>query len=159
MVLALDPASYRMGWAVAAGPTLVAYGVLQAPRRASLGARLHFLVSRLEEIVSSYSVQIMAVEAVHARPGRTQAALQLARVSGVLELFAFQKGLPILFVPATRARQAVVGQGRASKEEVRDYLCQHYGLPEDVALDASDACLIALYATTYQKRSATPERR
>ena len=61
------------------------------------------------------------------------------------------RGVPVFEYAPLRVKQAVVGFGRASKEQMAQTLTQMLGLPEVLPLDESDALGLALcHALTWQ---------
>ena len=86
-----------------------------------------------------------------------QSMLKLGRAQGVAMAAALERDIPISEYEPRRVKQAVAGNGAASKEQVRRMLCQLPGVTEEtfanLPLDATDALAVALchyHSTTGQ---------
>jgi crossover junction endodeoxyribonuclease RuvC len=163
MVLGVDPGSLRTGYGVidahGSRQRLVDQGVLVAPRRWALPARLHFIHDGIADLIRQHDPEILAVEdAFHAVNTRT--ALVLGHVRGVILLAGAEAGLPVeAFSPAT-VKVQVTGYGRADKGQVALMVARILDLPEDTeAGDAADALAVALCGAQHAQASWEPERR
>jgi crossover junction endodeoxyribonuclease RuvC len=146
IVLGIDPGSHVTGWGVidAAGSKLqhLASGTIVAEGN-SLAARLLSIAVRLEEIMSRFSPQAVAVENIfHAK--NSHSALQLGQARGVALLIAAKSGASIHEYNPTQIKQSITGHGRADKEQVRKMVCMVLGPIAELRLDASDALAAAI---------------
>ena len=120
-VLGVDPGSRVTGWGIvrgpAAGPTLVASGVIKLTPTSSFAERLHRLQQELAAVVERHRPISAGVEApFHGASPR--AALQLAHARGVtLAVLAGAAVEVFEYSPAT-VKKSVTGNGRAPKEQV-----------------------------------------
>ncbi len=73
-----------------------------------------------------------------------QSALKLGQARGAAIVAAVHSGLPVAEYSALQVKQAVVGQGKAEKEQVQKMLKALLGLPEIAQADASDALAVAI---------------
>lgn len=98
---------------------------------------------RIDGILRDHAITVAAVEeAIYVQNYRTALTLGAARGSAIAALVL--RGIPLREYPPLRIKQALVGYGRASKEQVRRTLCQLVsGAREDLALDESDAAAVA----------------
>ena len=71
-------------------------------------------------------------------------AIVLGAARGVAVLAAAQKGLEIYEYPPKRVKQAVVGRGAASKDQVAFMIRALLGLTETPPSDAADAIAVGL---------------
>jgi len=148
-VLGLDPGSLRTGWGVVqAGPqgrdlTLVAAGVIAVPPRDDFASRLQGIHQQLQELIAQHQPTEAAVEGVFtAKNART--ALLLGQARGVALLAAAQAGLSVFEYPPAAVKKALVGTGRADKEQVRTMVGALLKDGRHLALDASDALALAI---------------
>lgn len=152
-VLGLDPGSLRTGYGVVQAaaqggkPSLVAAGAIQAPAKAELPQRLAAIFQELGALMDRYQPQEMAVEGVFtARNARS--ALVLGQARGVALLAGANHGLAIFEYPPATVKKALVGTGRASKDQVRTMVAALLGggqaLAGELSEDASDACALAV---------------
>ncbi len=162
-VLGLDPGSQRTGYAVVvSGPggrlSLVTAGVVSAPAKQALPQRLGAIHQQLSEIIQEHRPAEMAVEGVFtAKNART--ALVLGQARGVAILAGVQAGLSIHEYPPATVKKSLVGNGRASKEQVRAMAQRLAGINgKNLPLDASDALALALTHLQSRRLAATLER-
>jgi crossover junction endodeoxyribonuclease RuvC len=73
-----------------------------------------------------------------------QSALKLGQARGAAIVAAVHAGLPVAEYTALQVKQAVVGRGKAAKEQVQKMLTALLGLPEVAQADASDALAVAV---------------
>jgi crossover junction endodeoxyribonuclease RuvC len=162
-VLGLDPGSRCTGYAVVtpgAGGRMCLHraGAITAPRGAPVPERLGYIFSELARVIAELKPVEMAVEGVFtAKNART--ALVLGQARGVAILAGVRAGLSIHeYSPAT-VKKSLVGNGRASKEQVRAMALRLVGSgPSGMPLDASDALALALTHLQSRRLAATLER-
>lgn len=146
-VLGLDPGSVRTGWGViernghmARG---IAAGVIRVSERAPLGERLEAVHRGVCEVLREHRPDAVAIEEIFfAR--YAQAALILGHARGVALLAVTQAGLGVATYPPAVVKRAVVGSGRAEKQQVAQLVGALLGLRELPGEDATDALAIAL---------------
>jgi len=147
-VLSVDPGTQVVGYAVLdwAGDdaAVVEASVIRLTKFGSYTDRLLALHRALREIIQTYRPREVAVEDVFfARNPRS--ALLLGQARGVVLLTAAQLDLPIFEYTPAEVKQAIVGHGGASKQQVQRMVASLLHLesvprPHDVA----DALAIAL---------------
>jgi crossover junction endodeoxyribonuclease RuvC len=146
-VLGLDPGSVRTGWGVVerSGHTAraVAAGVIRVAERAPIAERLEAIHRGVCEVLKLHQPDAVAVEDIFfARFPR--AALMLGHARGVVLLAAAQAGLSVSAFPPAVVKRAIVGSGRAEKQQVALLVAAMLGLRELPGEDATDALAIAL---------------
>jgi crossover junction endodeoxyribonuclease RuvC len=146
-VLGLDPGSVRTGWGVVelVGQRVhgIAAGVIRAPERAPIAARLQQIHAGVCAVLKQYQPQAVAIEDIFfAR--HAQAALILGHARGVALLAAAQAELPVTAYPPAVVKRAIVGSGRADKQQVAQLVAAVLQLKELPSVDATDALAIAL---------------
>ncbi len=99
---------------------------------------------RIDQILQTYPVAVAAVEeAIYVQNYRTALTLGAARGAAIAAMVL--RGVEIHEYPPLRIKQALVGYGRASKEQVRRTLVQMVsGATEKISLDESDAIATAV---------------
>ncbi len=149
-VLGVDPGSRKLGWAVLVadrdGVRVVASGTLTPPKSAALAARLGFLLNELAALLSQHRVDALAVEQafVYKNP---KTALVIGQARGLPIALAAARGLSVHEYQPSVVKRAVVGSGRASKEQVRHMVQLQLRLPDLPQEDEADALAIALTHT------------
>ena len=148
-IIGVDPGSLRCGYGVVElrGSELctVEYGVIEAGRRAeTLGERLRLIFTRLQAVVERTAPHEAAIESLfYAR--NAQSLAKLAHARGVALLIFALAQLPVAEYAPRQVKQAVVGQGNATKEQVRYMVQRLLALRETPQMyDATDALAVAL---------------
>jgi len=150
-VLGLDPGSLRTGWGVVKpgpggrGLTLVACGALIPPARDPLDQRLCHIFQGLGQIIVEHQPREMAVEGVFTAQN-ARAALVLGQARGVALLAGALAGLSVHEYSPAAVKMALVGGGRAAKEQVRAMVeaLLRQSLPGHYSQDVSDALALAV---------------
>jgi crossover junction endodeoxyribonuclease RuvC len=122
VVLGVDPGTAATGYGVVRrGPggavTLVECGVIRTDARAPLAERLRDIHLGIAGVIARVRPEAMAVEGVfYAKNARTAVILGHAR--GAILLAASLQGVPVAEYPPAEIKSAVVGAGRATKDQV-----------------------------------------
>jgi crossover junction endodeoxyribonuclease RuvC len=121
-VLGVDPGLTRCGLGVIDGapgraPTLVAADVLRTPAGDDLAARLLALEAGIEEWLTAYQPDAMAVERVFSQHN-VRTVMGTAQAGAVAVVCAARRGLPVALHTASEVKAAVTGSGRADKDQV-----------------------------------------
>jgi len=126
-----------------AGLNYIYSEVLRSPR-GTLSQRLLYLHEHLMAIVKETGAEVMAVEDQFFGKN-VQTAFKTGQARGAALLAAARCELPVILIPPARVKMAVVGNGRASKEQVRHMVGQILNLSSlPSSLDCSDALAVAL---------------
>ncbi len=105
--------------------------------------RLHTLFSRLSEIIGEFRPESAAIEDVFVARNAAS-ALKLGQARGALVAACCAGGLRVAPYSPTRIKQAVVGFGRAEKQQVQHMVRMLLYPPEPLAEDAADALAVAI---------------
>lgn len=147
-VLGVDPGSSATGYGVVEGGgrdfRLIECGVIRSPRDGALAVRLLHIYHDLQAVIERLQPDCVAVEGVFYRENPRTAVI-LAHARGVALLAGAEAGLPVLEYPPAEIKLAVVGTGRATKEQVGYMVQKLLGLAEPPRpTDAADGCAAAL---------------
>ncbi len=148
LVLGIDPGVAITGYSLLEGSAeearLVASGVITTVSTFSLPRRLLALHEELSRLVARYRPDAAAAEELFfARNART--ALMVGHGRGVALLTLAEAGLAVHEYTPLQVKQAVVGYGRATKEQVQEMirlLLHLEAVPQPD--DAADAVAVAL---------------
>ena len=156
VILGIDPGTTVMGYGVIEivtnKPKLVAMGVLELHKYDDHYIKLGKIFARVVQLIESYQPQEMALEAPFFGKN-VQSMLKLGRAQGVAMAAGLSHGLPIFEYAPLRIKQAITGQGNASKEQVAMMLKQILKFDETPQfLDATDG-LAAAMCHYYQNQS------
>jgi crossover junction endodeoxyribonuclease RuvC len=149
-VVGIDPGTRIAGYAVVDFGThgnarVVDAGVFRLDADASLSVRLRQLFEDVTALLAEASPTHIALETVFSHPEHARTAIQMAHGRGVVLLAAERAGLPVAELPPAEIKKALVGSGRATKQQMQRAVMAQCGLdappePPDVA----DAIGIAL---------------
>jgi crossover junction endodeoxyribonuclease RuvC len=146
-VLGIDPGLTRAGWGVVeeAGGRLRAidHGTIGAAGE-EVPAQLSALHGRLADVIARTRPDEVAVERLFVtRNQRT--AIRVGQASGVILLAAAEAGLRVTEYGPLQVKQAVVGVGNATKDQVTFMVRRLLSLAEKPATaDAADALALAI---------------
>lgn len=120
-ILGIDPGFATVGWAVLDSERgnlqPVAYGAITTPAHTNFESRLLMIKRDLETIIDRYTPTEMAIEELFFNTNITT-GIAVAEARGVILCTAFEKGLKISEYTPLQVKQAVVGYGKAEKQQV-----------------------------------------
>ena len=153
IVLGVDPGTARTGYGVVASGegrlSLLECGVVRTRPRRPLADRIRHIFEAMQSVVQRFEPHVLSVEMVF--QGRNpQSALTLGHARGAILLAGALAGVQIAEYSPTTIKSAVVGSGRATKEQVGFMVKTHLRLvsapsPDDAADGVAAAlchCLI-----------------
>lgn len=150
IIIGIDPGTNVMGYGVLGikhrKPTLIAMGVLMLNKFDDRYLRLRRISERVTELIEQYLPDEMAIEAPFYGKN-VQSMLKLGRAQGVAMAAALVRDIPIAEYAPLKVKQAITGNGGASKEQVAEMLRRILSIPQDTLdphLDATDALGVAL---------------
>lgn len=156
-IIGLDPGTNILGYAIVdqmgQDLRLVQMGVLNISSYPTHQDKLKEIFLQLQEIIETFLPGIMAIEAPFFGKN-IQSMLKLGRAQGVAMAAAMTMGLDIHEFSPKRIKQAVTGNGNASKEQVAAMLSHILKSPiQSQALDATDALAAAV---CYHQQNSGP---
>ncbi len=146
-IIGIDPGSRLCGYGVirVEGSTIshLDNGVIVPDAKLALPRRLSFIAEALEERLDEFHPDVASVEEtfVHRFP---KSALVLGQARGAAIVTLARAGLEIHEYSPTKIKQAVVGYGRAEKEQVQHMVKVLLKLPEIPEENAADALAVAI---------------
>ena len=146
-VLGIDPGSRITGYGIIdkVGNRLVHVdnGAIFTDSQKDFPMRLQRIFRGLTEVIEQYHPDAVAVENIFFATN-VQSALKLGQARGAAIVAGVNAGLPVYEYTALQVKQAVVGHGRADKQQVQKMLKVLLNLPEIAQEDASDALATAV---------------
>jgi crossover junction endodeoxyribonuclease RuvC len=146
-ILGIDPGLRVTGFGVIEQTgnklTYVASGVVRSNADESLPLRLKSLLDGLAEVIATYAPQQAAIEKVFVNVN-PQSTLLLGQARGAAICALVTAELPVAEYTALQIKQAVVGHGKAAKEQVGHMVRRLLALPGDPSPDAADALACAI---------------
>ena len=145
-ILGIDPGSRVTGWGIVdvAGPktTLVAAGTLRISPDGDLAARLKAIHDGVRALCAEHRPQEVAVERAFVSEN-ADTALKLGQARAAAICGTFDAGVAFFEYAPAKIKQAVVGKGSATKEQVQ-HMVRALLHADAMAHDASDALAVAL---------------
>ena len=156
IILGIDPGTLLLGFGIirtqGKKASYVDMGVLDLRKEQDAYSKLQAIFDCISEVCKNYHPDCIAVESPFYGKN-AQVVLKLGRAQGAAILAALEYGVQEVAEYAPRkAKEAIVGNGAASKEQVQLMLEKTLGIRlESKYLDATDAMALALchhYETT-----------
>ena len=147
-VLGIDPSLRGSGFAVldysADGTArILEAATLKIPPKISMAECLGAIGNQVDDFLNKHSIDHVAVEqTIYVQNFQTAQILGAARGAAIGT--AAMRGLPVFEYAPLRVKQAVVGMGRASKEQVARTIQNITGTNFELRFDESDAAAVAL---------------
>jgi crossover junction endodeoxyribonuclease RuvC len=148
IILGIDPGFAITGYGVVSYTgncfKMLDYGTIQTKADVAFDKRLLFLSEGLSEIISRYSPEAAAIEELFYNTN-AKTVIKAAQGRGVGVVTCALKGLPVYEYTPLQVKQAVVGYGRAEKQQVQQMVKAILCLEEiPKPDDAADALAIAI---------------
>jgi crossover junction endodeoxyribonuclease RuvC len=139
------------------GSRITGYGIIDSDGRRSryvvsgcvaisgedLAARLNVVFQEVNDLIEAHRPHELAIEQVF-MARNAASALKLGHARGAAICAAVSHGLPVAEYSARSIKQAVVGRGGASKEQIQHMVRYLLALSGSPRADAADALAVAL---------------
>ncbi len=147
-ILGIDPGSGSTGYGLietdGSQHKAILYGAIKTQTRQPFHVRLLTIYRGLTRILGQEKADIMAIEEVFYATN-VQSALRLGHARGIALLVAAQQGLAVSEYSPLEIKNAVVGYGRAEKDQIQTMVRLLLELPEIPSPDhAADALAVAI---------------
>lgn len=146
-VLGIDPGTTVTGWGVveSIGSRFrhVAHGCIRTSPESPMPERLGRIFAGVSAVIRDHQPEAVTVEEIFVS-ANVQSALKLGHARGVAIVAADAAGLPVFEYTALQIKQAVVGFGRAEKQQVQAMIRMLLTLESAPPQDAADALAGAL---------------
>lgn len=148
ILIGIDPGSRVCGYGLieAQGRVITAAGcdVIDISKTIGLPERLKGLFSGIDAVLEEYKPEVAVVESMFFHKN-AKSVFTLGQARGVILLALARHGIPIFEYSPREIKKAVVGNGGASKQQVRFMVEQLFKLKgSDKPDDAYDALAIAM---------------
>jgi crossover junction endodeoxyribonuclease RuvC len=148
IILGIDPGTSVMGYGIVhiqgKKMTLLTLGIIQLAKIDNHPDKLKRIFDRVDGLIAEFKPDFMAIEAPFFGKN-VQSMLKLGRAQGVSIAAALKNNIPFEEYTPRRIKQAITGNGNASKEQVAGMLqnlLKFEELPK--FLDATDALGVAV---------------
>ncbi|SDZ90677.1 Holliday junction endonuclease RuvC [Desulfuromusa kysingii] len=146
-ILGIDPGSKATGYGFIEqqGNRLIHLdnGAIFTQSQDPLAVRLQRIYKELCILIGKYQPEAVAVEQVF-MARNPASALKLGHARGIALLAGINADLPVAEYSALQVKSAVVGYGRAGKNQVQQMTKMLLNLPEIAQEDAADALAVAI---------------
>jgi len=148
IVIGIDPGTAIMGYGVVeyinSRHKALGYGVIRTSKDEPVQGRLARLFHGVNELLDAYKPDVMAVEELFFNRNTTN-AISVGQARGIALLAAGIRGMHVGEYTPLQVKQAVVGYGRAEKQQVQFMVAKILGLQElPRPDDAADALAVAV---------------
>lgn len=157
IILGIDPGTKIMGYGliriVKKEAELIIMGAFNFSREADHYLRLKMIFSKTLGLIDEHKPDELSIEAPFYGKN-VQSMLKLGRAQGVAISAALTREIPIFEYAPRKIKQAITGQGAASKEQVAEFLkstLKFKDIPKN--LDATDG-LAAAMCHFYQRQTS-----
>ncbi len=147
-ILGIDPGYAITGWAILEKQgqklKLIANGAITSTKEKEHAERLKILSEELEKIIKRYQPDILAVEELFFFKN-LKTAIKVAEARGVVLMTVIKHNLKIYEFTPLQIKQALVGYGRAEKNQIQQMVKVILGLKNiPQPDDAADAAAVAI---------------
>ena len=148
-VIGIDPGTALTGYGIIEelpdqSLRVIDFGVIRTESKDKPEIRLRKIFSQLNEIISLYKPETGAVEKLYFQRN-TRTAMSVGQARGVAILSLAEAGISVSEYGPVEIKQAVVGYGRASKNQVQQMVKMLLNLQEiPKPDDAADALAVAI---------------
>lgn len=158
IILGIDPGTMVLGYGiikeVGKNISLETLGVIKMGHLDDHGLKLQRIFKKTLALIEEYKPDCVALEAPFYGKN-IQVMLKLGRAQGVAMAAALSRDIPIHEYAPRKIKQAVTGNGNASKEQVAAMLQNLLGFKETPEfLDATDGLAVAVCHSFQQNTSA-----
>jgi len=149
MILGIDPGLENTGWGIieeksSGGHRLVDCGVILTSSKSTSVQRLEKIYKELGDIIKKYQICEMAIETLFFAKN-AKSVMKVSEAIGVIKLCGVSCGLSVEEFTPLQVKQALVGYGRAEKEQVEMMVRTELHLEEEISPShAADAVAVAL---------------
>lgn len=147
LVVGIDPGSRRTGWGLVSDVSgvlrLVDCGIVRTSPADSFPERLAAIYHALSQELAKHRPDEGAIEQVFTARN-AQSALKLGQARGVAVAACAACGCPVYDYEPTVVKKAVVGVGRAEKEQVAFMVGRMLNLGGKLPVDTTDALGVAI---------------
>src|SRR5271156_79363 len=147
-VLGFDPGLSRCGYGAVrkekGEPVAVVSGVITTPTSSPLAERLAELLRELRLLLARLTPEVVVVERVLFQTN-ARTAMSVGQASGLALAASAEAGIPVVQYSPNEVKQAVVGYGSATKDQVQRMVQVLLGLAEvPRPADRADALALAI---------------
>ncbi|MEF3245453.1 MAG: crossover junction endodeoxyribonuclease RuvC [Caldisericaceae bacterium] len=155
-VIGIDPGIATTGFAILKKDkdniTVLKYGTIETTKGTHLGERLKIIYLSIKNILEEYPIDFVAIEKIFFNTN-LKTVVSVSEARGIILLAAEEYGKKVYEYTPLEAKKNILGNGRATKQEIQISLKQILNLekipkPDDAA-DAIAIALCHIYSYNY----------
>ncbi len=124
---------------------IVEAGVIRPNNKLPFEQRLLELGDELDNVIAQFKPDVMAVEELYSHIKHPKTSIIMGHARGVIFYKAAEAKLPVTPYASTKVKNALTGNGRATKRQMQMMVCSTLNLPEiPEPPDVADALAVAL---------------
>lgn len=154
IILGIDPGSQITGFGFIQKTnnqlTHLENGLIDCRKKKDFPDRLVHIFKNIQEVIKKFTPTCVAIESIFYAKN-VQSAIKLGQARGVALVSSSLLNLPVFEYTPLEVKQAVVGYGQATKEQVQQMVKRLLKLPEVAEENASDALAIAICHANSEK--------
>lgn len=164
IILGVDPGFARVGYGVIdctmGKIKAIEYGSITTSAEDNLPCRLNKVAMDLEEIINKYDIQVASVEDLFFNTN-IKTAIKVAEARGVILYMLAHHNIEVAEYTPLQIKQALVGYGRADKNQIKEMTKKLLGFEHMPKLDdTTDALAIAIcHSFSYKYKDKVKEIR
>ncbi len=147
IIMGIDPGSKITGYGIIEKQrdilNWIVDGQIAPSNRLSFYEKIFDVFSQMRKILDDYRPEEIAIEDIFYSKN-VKSSIRLGHVRGAIIVAALLSGIPIFEYTPLQVKKAVVGYGKATKEQVRDMVRIILDIERDMGLDSSDALAVAI---------------
>jgi len=148
-ILGVDPGLRVTGYGVvdheAGDLNLVEAGIITTEAKDGVSERLHAIHQGIQSVLKDLKPDVMVLEKLYSDYRHPTTAILMGHARGVVCLASGEARTPLVNVPSTRVKKAILSNGHASKLQINRAVQGILGLKQaPKPLDVSDALAIAI---------------
>lgn len=147
-VLGIDQSLVCSGWVSLSADGTMQHGVVATGKGLKGAERLGWIESRVAEVKQLVGPLKLCTIEGYSMGSKGMAVFPLGELGGVLRLFFWKEGMPLLVVPPTQVKQFATRKGNSQKDEVRLGVYRQWGV-EFKTTDECDAYVLARIGLAY----------
>ncbi|WP_213974775.1 crossover junction endodeoxyribonuclease RuvC [Tepidanaerobacter acetatoxydans] len=158
LIMGVDPGIAISGYGIISNEQsncyVVEYGVIRTPPKLAMPYRLQQIHEGYLELIQKYKPDVVAVEELFFNKN-AKTIISVGQARGVAVLAAALSKIEVFEYTPLQVKQAVVGYGRADKQQVQQMIKTSFNLEElPKPDDAADALAVALcHMNSYKLRN------
>ena len=159
-ILGVDPGTWRTGTGILEVRgnrySVIREELISVPKKLVIADRLAYIYQSLKTLMAKYQPDVLALENLFFGID-VKAMVRIGEARACAMLAASESGISVMEYLPTRVKQAVTGNGRATKSQVQNMVKRLLNLPAVLPPDVSDALAVAICHAHAKNNGRSPE--